>query len=156
MILTSKKISTFMKQSGDSFKKDTYYRLLKNKNYNWRKLLTLSAQKIVSLVHKIQVPTAIRVFIIDDTVESKRGKKIEGSCDKLWSNKDKKLVSGLNVVSLNLSDGFSTFMLDFAISFNNYAKVKMENFTNKLNHRTNGYKRRVEGLKGKSKLEVIN
>ena len=154
MIITGKKISKFRKQSSDSFKKDVYYRLLKNKNYNWRKLLTLSTIKILSLIHKVQEIEGTRVLIVDDTVDGKRGKKIEGSCDKLWNNKEKRLVRGVNTVSLNYSDGISNFMLDFAISMNNYMRVKLEDFTNELDYRTNGYKRRAEGLIGKSQIAL--
>ena len=46
--LINKKISTFMKYSNDSFKKDVYYRLLKNGRYNWRKLLLLTSVKLLS------------------------------------------------------------------------------------------------------------
>ena len=154
MIIMNKKISTFINQSNDSYKKDVYYRLLKNKNFNWRKLLMLSSMKILSLLQKVQTQNSLRVLILDDTVEVKRGKKIEGSCDKLWSNNSKKLVKGLNIVSLNYSDGFTNLMLDFTLSFGNYAKVKMEDFTNELNYRTNGYKRRKEGLTDKNQIAI--
>jgi len=154
MIMTGKKISTYRKQSSDSFQKDVYYRLLKKGNYNWRRLLMLSSTRILALVHKVQSADLIRVFIVDDTVDGKRGKKIEGSRDKLWSNKDKKLLRGVNTVSLNYSDGISNFMLDFTLNFNNYMKVKLEDFTHKLNYRTNGYKRRAEGLIGKSQIAL--
>jgi len=143
-----------MKQSSDSFEKDVYYRLLKKGDYNWRKLLMLSTIKILALVHKVQSADLIKVFIVDDTVDGKRGKKIEGSRDKLWSNKDKKLLRGVNTVSLNYSDGISNFMLDFTLNFNNYMRVKLEDFTYKLNYRTNGYKRRAEGLIGKSQIAL--
>ena len=154
MLVMNKKISIFMDQSNDSFKKDVYYRLLANANYNWRKLLSLSTLKILSLLHKIQDSEAIRVFIIDDTVEEKVGKNIEGSCDSIFSNNAKKKVRGLNVVSLNYSDGFSNFMLDFAIAMNKYARVKVEDFKNKLDHRTNAYKRRMETQDGKLQLAI--
>ena len=36
----------------------------------------------------------------DNTVEDKVGKNIEGSCDNLWSNKAKRKIRGVNVVSL--------------------------------------------------------
>ncbi len=154
MLVMNKKLSTFMDQSNDSFKKDVYYRLLSNASYNWRKLLSLSTLKILSLLHKIQDSKAIRVFIIDDTVEEKVGKNIEGSCDSIFSNKAKRQVRGLNVVSLNYSDGFSNFMLDFAIAMNKYARVKVEDFKNKLDHRTNAYKRRMETQDGKLQLAI--
>ena len=154
MIVMNKKVSTFMKQSDDSLKKDTYYRLLKNTSYNWRKLLSLSTLKILKLLHKVQDKKAVKVFIIDDTVEGKVGKNIEGSSDYLWSNKEKRTVRGINVVSLNYSDGFSNFMLDFAIATNKYMRVKIEDFTNTIDFRTNAHKRRLETLKGKSQIAI--
>jgi len=64
MLVMNKKISTFMKQSNDSLKKDVYYRLLTNSSYNWRSLLALSVAKILSKLHKVQDAKAIKVFII--------------------------------------------------------------------------------------------
>jgi hypothetical protein len=95
MLVMNKKISTFMDQSNDSFKKDVYYRLLANAHYNWRKLLSLSSLKILSLLHKVQDAKLVRVLILDDTVEDKVGKNIEGSCDNLWSNKAKRKIRGV-------------------------------------------------------------
>ena len=154
MLVMNKKVSTFTSQSDDSYKKDVYYRLLSNSSYNWRKLLSLSTTKILKLLHKIQDNKAIRVFIIDDTVEGKVGKNIEGSCDYLWSNKEKRTVRGINVVSLNYSDGFSNFMLDFAIVTNKYARVLIGSFKNIIDTRTNAHKRRLETLKGKSQIAI--
>ena len=154
MLVMNKKVSTFMNQSDDSFKKDVYYRLLNNASYNWRKLLSLSTLKILKLLHKVQDSKAVRVFIIDDTVEGKVGKNIEGSCDYIYSNKEKRKVRGINVVSLNYSDGFSNFMLDFAIVTNKYARVLIENFKNIVDHRSNAHKRRLETLKGKSQIAI--
>ena len=154
MLVMNKKIATFMNQSNESFKKDTYYRLLQNSSYNWRKLLSLSTLKILKLLHKIQDAAGTKVFIIDDTVEGKTGKYIEGSRDGLWSNKEKRTIRGINIVSLNYSDGYSSFMLDFAISMGNYARVKLEEFTQELNVRTTAYKRRLEIMDGKSQIAI--
>ena len=154
MLVMNKKMFTFMKQSNDSFKKDVYYRLLANSSYNWRSLLSLSSLKILSLLHKIQDSKAIKVFIIDDTVEGKVGKNIEGSCDSIYSNKEKRKVRGINVVSLNYSDGFSNFMLDFAIVMNKYARIAIEDFTNKVDHRSNAHKRRLEMMTGKLQIAI--
>ena len=154
MLVMNKKIATFMNQSNESFKKDTYYRLLQNSSYNWRKLLSLSTLKILKLLHKIQDAAGAKVFIINDTVEGKTGKYIEGSRDGLWSNKEKRTIRGINIVSLNYSDGYSSFMLDFAISMGNYARVKLEEFTQELNVRTTAYKRRLEIMDGKSQIAI--
>ena len=154
MLIMNKKISTFISQSDDSLKKDVYYRLLKNSNYNWRKLLSLTTLKILKLLHKVQDSSSVKVFIIDDTVEGKTGKKIEGSRDSLWSNKEKRTIRGINVVSLNYSDGYSNFMLDFTIAMGNYARVKLEEFTKELDIRTTAYKRRLEIMNGKSQIAI--
>jgi len=154
MLVMNKKIFTFRNQSNDSFKKDVYYRLLANSSYNWRSLLSLSSLKILSLLHKIQDSKAIKVFIIDDTVEDKVGKNIEGSCDNIYSNKEKRKIRGLNIVSLNYSDGFSNFMLDFAIAMNKYARVAIDDFTNKVDHRSNAHKRRLETMNGKLQIAI--
>jgi len=154
MLVMNKKISAFMAQSNASFKKDTYYRLLQTSSYNWRKLLALSTLKIIKLLHKVQDANAIKVFIVDDTVEGKTGKYIEGSRDKLWSNKEKRTIRGINVVSLNYSDGYSNFMIDFAMAMGNYARVKLEEFTRELDVRSIAYKRRLEIMDGKSKIAI--
>jgi IS4 transposase len=154
MLVMNKKIATFMAQSNDSLKKDTYYRLLQTSSYNWRKLLSLSTLKIIKLLHKVQDANAIKVFIVDDTVEGKTGKYVEGSRDAIWSNKEKRNIRGINVVSLNYSDGYSNFMVDFAVSMGNYARVKFEEFTQELDVRSTAYKRRLEIMDGKSKIAI--
>ena len=153
MFIINKKISTFMKYSNDSFKKDVYYRLLKNEKYNWRKLLLLSSAKLIKRLHILQKTTDTKVLIIDDTVEIKRGKFIEGSCKNLWSNKEKRVVKGLNIVSINYSDSYTDLMLDFSL---NYNKNQIVDFTDTtIHHSSNAYKRRIEGINGKN-LQAIN
>lgn len=154
MLVMNKKISTFIDQSNESFKKDTYYRLLQHSSYNWRKLLSLTTQRIVKILHKLQDPNSVKVLIVDDTVEGKTGKYIEGSRDALWSNKEKRKIRGINVVSLNYSDGYSNFMLDFVIAMGNYARVKIEDFTKEVDTRTTAYKRRLELLQSKSQIAI--
>ena len=152
MFIINKKISTFMKYSNDSFKKDVYYRLLKNEKYNWRKLLLLSSAKLIKRLHILQKTTDTKVLIIDDTVEIKRGKFIEGSCKNLWSNKEHRTVKGLNIVSLNYSDCYTDMMLDFSINYNKNQIVNVDE--NSFHHKSNAYKRRFEGNDGKNILAL--
>lgn len=152
MFIINKRISTFMKQSSDSYKKDVYYRLLKNSKYNWRKLLLLSSVKLISKLHILQKAADTRVLIIDDTVEIKRGKFIEGSCRNLWNNNEHRTVKGLNIVSLNYSDCYTDMMLDFSINYNKNQIVNVNE--NYFHHKSNAYKRRVEGNDGKNNLAL--
>ena len=68
--------------------------------------------------------------------------------------KIKGTIRGINVVSLNYSDGFSNFMLDFTIAMNNYARVAIEDFTNKVDFRSSAHKRILETMKGKSQIAI--
>lgn len=45
-------------------------------------------------------------------------------------------------------------MLDFAIIMNKYARIKIEDFKNIVDHRSNAHKRRLDTLKGKSKMAI--
>lgn len=45
-------------------------------------------------------------------------------------------------------------MVDLAISMGNYARVKLEEFTQELDFRTTAYKRRLEIMDGKSKIAI--
>ena len=152
MFVINRKISSFMKYSNDSYKKDVYYRLLKNEKYNWRKLLLLTSVKLICKLHKLQKTTDTKVLIIDDTVEIKRGKFIEGSCKNLWSNKEHRTVKGLNIVSLNYSDCYTDMMLDFSINYNKNQIVNVDE--NSFHHKSNAYKRRFEGNDGKNILAL--
>jgi len=149
MIVINKRISDFIKYSKESLSKDVYYRALINSKYNWQKMLLLSTVALIDKIKLLQNIKTVKVFILDDTNESKRGKKIEGVCDKIFSNKDKKFIRGLNMVSLNYSDGFTNFMLDFAFKFNDNLRVKMEDFKYKFFHSSNLYKRKQEGFETK-------
>ena len=100
MLVMHKRQSAFIKQSPDAFGKDVYYRFLKQSRFNWRTLLLRSALKLIEKIEPLHGIDERRVLIIDDTVEPKYGKKIEGSCKAIWSNKEKRTIGGLNIVSL--------------------------------------------------------
>jgi len=154
MLVMNKRQSSFIKQSDDAYAKDTYYRFIQSKRYNWRKLLLLSSQALIAKMEPLQKSTEANVLIIDDTVEIKRGKQIEGSCKSLWSNKEHRCINGINIISLNFTDRHSTFQLDFAISMNKNRRKEVDTFTHALHHRSNAYARRVETDRGKNMLAM--
>jgi hypothetical protein len=119
MLVMQKRQSSFIKRSDSAFGKDTYYRLIKDARYNWRKLLLLSSTALLQKIRPLHKYGEYKLLIIDDTVEAKRGKCIEGSCKYVWSNKEHRTINALNIVSLNYADTHSTFQLDFSIKMNN-------------------------------------
>lgn len=154
MIVMNSKLSQFMKQSSQSYKKDVYYRLLQNKKYHWQKLLLLVSFSMIRKVNILKQKKRVRVFIIDDSNEDKKGKKIEGVCDSLWSNKHKRYIRGLNFVSLNYNDGFTNFMLDFSLKFTQKLKVHFDEFTNRFYHTSKAYKRKIESTLSKNQIAL--
>jgi len=94
------------------------------------------------------------LLIIDDTVEPKRGKFIEGSCKYIWSNKKHRTINVLNIVSLNYADSHSTFQFDFSINMNDSKRKETSEFMTKLHHRSNAYQRKNETIKGKNTLAI--
>jgi len=154
MLILNKKTSNFIKYSNESLKKDVYYRALQNKKFQWRKLLMLITVKLISKVSELHKGKRVKVLILDDTIEDKRGKKIEGVCDKLWSNKAGRLLRGINMVSLTFNDGYSNFMLDFALKFNKKLKVELEHFKHQFYHTSQSSKRRKESLESKLQIAI--
>jgi ribosomal protein L24 len=150
MLVMNKRQSAFVKQSVDAYGKDTYYRFVQSVRYNWRKLLLLSAFALIRKIQPLQKKSDYRVLIIDDTVEVKRGKQIEGSCKSIYSNKEQRWVNGINVVNLAYADEHSTFQLDFSVRIHESKRVDISNFTKAMV--TNDVKR---GLMERMKLHLI-
>ena len=154
MLVMQKRQSTFIKKSESAFGKDSYYRFIKDSRYNWRKLLLLSATALLHKIKPLHKTGEHRLLIIDDTVEAKRGKFIEGTCQYIWSNKEHRTINALNIVSLNYADSYSTFQLDFSIKMNESRRKNISDFTTVLHHRSNAYQRKNEITKGKNILAI--
>lgn len=154
MLVMQKRQSAFIKQSDSAFGKDAYYRFIKQSRYNWRKLLSLSSSALLQKIKPLHRFGEHKLLIIDDTVEAKRGKFIEGSCRYVWSNKEHRAINALNIVSLNYADSHSTFQLDFSIKMNDSRRRDISEFTARVHHRTNAYQRKSETNKGKNTLAI--
>ena len=154
MLVMQKRQSSFIKQSNSSFRKDAYYRFIKESRYNWRKLLLLSSTVLLQKIKPLHKTGEHRLLIIDDTIEPKRGKLIEGSCKYIWSNKEHRTINALNIVSLNYADSHSTFQLDFSIKMNESRRKDVSEFTTPLHHCSNAYQRKSETIKGKNILAI--
>ena len=118
------------------------------------KLLLLSTKALIAKVEPLHKNSEPKLLIIDDTVEIKRGKQIEGSCKSIWCNKEHRPVNGINIISLNFTDSHSTFQLGFAINMNKSRRKEVDAFTHTLHHTSNAYACRVEADKGKNTLAM--
>lgn len=154
MLVMNKNIASFIKYSKESLSKDVYYRALKSEKYQWQKLLILATLKLIDKVSVLHRGKTIKVLILDDTIEDKRGSHIEGVCERVYSNKESRFVRGINMVSLVFNDGYSNFMLDFALKFNEKLKINLEHFKHQFYHTSASAKRKSEGLETKLTIAV--
>jgi hypothetical protein len=88
----------------------------------------LSSTALLQKIKPLHKQGEHRLLIIDDTVEPKRGKFIEGSCKHIWSNKEHRTIKARNIVSLNYADSHSTFQLDFSIKMNDSRRKNTSEF----------------------------
>ncbi len=116
--------------------------------------MLLSSQALIAKVEPLQKNSEPKLSIIDNTVEIKHGKQIEGICKSLWNNKEHRCINGINIITLNFAGSHSTFQLDFAISINKSKRKEVNTFTRAVHHRSNAYARRAETSKGKNTLAI--
>ena len=128
-------------------KKDTCYRLKNNACMPWRNLLLNVAKQFQKLVNPNKEIAEKSAFILDDTIDSRTGRKIE----KISYVHDhvagrKKSTLGFKNLTLGLFDGTSFNPLDFSLHAEKPLKRKYrkEQYNKKRNPRSNGAKRKKE------------
>ena len=137
-----------------TMKKDVFYRLKNNEKMPWRTLLYAVSKRFVKLVDdKANKSYKFSAFIIDDTIDSRVGKKIENISyvhDHVSSRKSSTL--GYKNLMLAFFDGVSTIPLDFSLHSEKKQKKKYrkKQFAKKRHKNTNGYKRLQESKSKKT------
>ena len=96
-------IFLFSRKSLDVFsdaKKDVMYDLLKREDINWREF-NLQVAKQVYCNHKLN-SSKIKVFVLDDSIKTRRGKKMEGVSSH-FDHVTSRHVMGQQVVTLGMA-----------------------------------------------------
>jgi len=96
--------------------KDVYYRAKNREDIGWRKLLVNVVKRFERIVAAKGEVTEVgkRCLIIDDSLLSKTGRKIEYS-GRLWDHVTHRSLLGLRLLLLCYYDGKSTIPVDFSI-----------------------------------------
>lgn len=96
--------------------KDTFYRLMKDHEINWRTIVYSVTQSLFSKSEKRAGSNseAVRCLILDDTDLPKRGKKLE-FIGRVWSHVQNRSILGFKGLFLGYHDGKSFFGLDFSL-----------------------------------------
>jgi len=130
--------------------KDAYYRLSSKEGINWRRFMLELSLKVINKL-RIYSNWDKRVLIIDDTVISKRGSKIEG-LSWVYDHVLSKSVKGFEGLVLGWSDCSSFIPIDFALRGSKKEIVKF--YKEGLDKRKISSKRRAEFYKSKFELSL--
>lgn len=105
-------------------KKDTIYRLKNNEKMPWRALLLAVGKKYQSLVNPQKELAPNSAFILDDTIDERKGKKLEqiSFVHNHVAGKNPSTL-GFKNLTLGLFDGKSIIPLDFSL----HAEKKLSN-----------------------------
>ena len=113
--LNMSSIAMFSKQALGTFsmaKKDVMYDLLKREEINWRELNTRTAKAIYQ--QRQLVGSRLRVLVLDDSIKTRRGKKMEGVSSH-FDHVTGRHVMGQQVLTLGLATEEAFLPLDSQI-----------------------------------------
>lgn len=95
--------------------KSSLYRFLSNCHNNWRKLILLLSNRVISKVSKLSDSDRKFCFVIDDSMlERARGKEVELMA-RIFDHVTKSFVKGFNLLQIWGTDGVSFFPVNSAL-----------------------------------------
>ena len=126
----------------DGKSKNTVYRFLNSKIYNWSKLLYTVALNIISFLQPLTSEQRENVLIVDDTLYSRsRSKKVD-MLSKVYDHNTNKYVKGFKLLTLAWSDSNTTVPFAFQPMVSTNEKMIINHIPESLDKRTKGYRLR--------------
>lgn len=135
-----------------SLSKDSIYRFLNSKKFNWRTFQLEISKNAVDLIEPLTDCRRTNVFIVDDTpYDRSRSKKTE-MLSKIFDHVTHQYIKGYHLLTLGWSDGSTFIPVDF--SFVATVKNLINDISESLDKRTIAYKRRAEAKQKKTDTTV--
>ncbi|MBF0467049.1 MAG: transposase [Nitrospirae bacterium] len=130
---------------GEGTEKDTVYRFLNSPSYNWRKFLLHLSSAILDSVELLT--SRDKVLIFDDSLYSRnRSKKVE-LLARVYDHVERRFCKGFRMLTLGWSDGATFLPVSFSLLSSEEEKNRICGVNAGIDKRTNGYKRRSEGIR---------
>ena len=143
-------VAMFSKDALLSFsaaKKDALYDLLNREDLDWRKLQRLTAKKVLKANHK----NKISAFVIDDTVKTRRGKKMPGVSSH-FDHLTARCVMGQQIVTLGVANDEQFVPVDNEIFI---SQVKEQALDYRFNDGRSIAAKRYDKSKQQTKPEMV-
>lgn len=150
-VLMMKSVDALYKSTYRNFaemQKDTIYRLLNNEKIPWRRILLSVVKTFIKKTGQSEESDLPRVFILDDTVIAKRGRKIEG-VSIVHNHTENKYQLGFKAQALCYFDGMSLLPVDMSL----HQEKKLSLKDRKLQHIKNRHQS-TAGAKRKKELSM--
>ena len=135
--------------------KNTYYRLLNDKSFNWFKFLFLLTEFVISRFSRLTNDDRPGLFVIDDsTIHKDRSKKAE-LLAKTYDHVIGKFCKGYTLLTLGWTDGFSFVPVTFNMLSSPNKGNRYNEISDTIDHRTNAYKFRKESMMHKPDAVIV-
>jgi hypothetical protein len=149
LVFTGKNLYRTLEAGGRcGMAKDTVYRFLNSVHTNWRRfLLLLSSRVIGQELLPLTDAANMKVLIADDTFYRRNRSKHVELLSRVFDHTDKRYYRGFRMLTLGWSDGISFLPVSCAMLASNKDKNRLVPLRTNLDRRTNGAKRRREGMR---------
>jgi len=157
LVFQGKNLFRFLnsKYKEQAVSKNTYYRFLAEPTYNWKQFLLLLAVRVISAFDALTRPERAKVLILDDTIVSRnRSSKVE-LLAKVYNHVIHKYQKGFTLLTLGWSDGYSFIPVCFNMLSSAKESNRYQNESVGIDHRTSGYKSRMESIMKKTDAAVL-
>ena len=128
--------------------KDTVYRFLNSVHTNWRRFLLLLSSRVISQeIGPLTDAANMKVLIADDTLYRRNRSKHVELLSRVFDHIDKRYYRGFRMLTLGWSDGISFLPVSCALLASSKETHRFVPLRTDLDRRTNGAKRRREGIR---------
>ena len=126
--------------------KNTYYRFLNNKSFNWFKFLFLLSEHVISRFSRLTSHNRAKFFVIDDsTIHKDRNSKGE-LLARTYDHVIQRFCKGYTLLTVGWTDGFSFVPVSFNMLSSPNFKNRYNEISDDIDRRTNAYKFRKESM----------
>lgn len=148
LVFQGKNLFRFLnsKRRDQAVSKNTYYRFLNDTSFNWTRFLLLLAVKVTSAFNSLTRPERVRVLVLDDSVIKRNRSKAVELLARVYDHVEHKYQKGFTMLTLGWSDGYSFVPVGFNLLSSAQKSNRYQEISDKIDHRTNGYKNRKESL----------
>ena len=157
LVFQGKNLFRFLnsKHKDQAVSKNTYYRFLNETSYNWSRFLLLLAVKVTTAFDALTRPERVKVLILDDSViKCNRSKAVE-LLARVYDHVEHKCQKGFTLLTLGWPDGYSFIPTGFNMLSSASKSNRFNEVSDKIDHRTNGYKFRKESMMHKTDAAIL-